>query len=226
MTTLEAPLYLKTKLPDSLGTIQLERYITDAHGNHVRRRTRCPVMTNESDPELACKLYEEFCDLCRDTRLDLSTGPLKFEFFRQCLSGAARAKWDVAVAAGGAATNADFETAIAAWFTHYFEATAVHDQKEYFLCATKAFSMSVRDTATHVDEIIHFMQFMPGAPAAGTPIFSDGKKKMLLYRLMRTNWKTNFDASSNDIMNANCTWDQLIACMSAQERSDNKCSGI
>ena len=47
MTTMEAPLSLKTKFPDVLETVQLERYVTDAAGNHVRRRTRCPVICNE-----------------------------------------------------------------------------------------------------------------------------------------------------------------------------------
>ena len=222
MTTMEAPLSLKTKLPDVLATVQLERYVTDAAGNHVRRRTRCPVICNENDAELACKLYEEFNDICQDTRLDLNTGALKFEFFRQCLAGAARAHWDVAAAAQGGTTLANFDGAVVAWFAQYFEPTALHDQKQYFIQATKAYSMSVKDTATRVDEIIRFMRFMPGAPAAGTEIFSDVEKKMLLYRLMRPSWKTNFDASGNNITDAGYTWNMLIAYMSAQERRENK----
>ena len=62
------------------------------------------------------------------------------------------------------------------------------------------------------------MRFMPGAPAAGTPIHSDVEKKMVLYRLMLPIWKTLFDSSGNEITNAACTWDMLITYMSAQER--------
>jgi hypothetical protein len=57
-------------------------------------------------------------------------------------------------------------------FTKYFEPTAFHDQKQYFLQATKAYSMSVKETATRVEEIIRFMQYMPGY-TAGTPVYSD-----------------------------------------------------
>jgi hypothetical protein len=62
--------------------VQLERYVT-VDGNNVRRRAQCPVITNEKDPELACKVYEEFSDICTDGRLHLNSGPLKFEFFHQ-----------------------------------------------------------------------------------------------------------------------------------------------
>ena len=222
MTTVDPPILLKSKLPDLLTTVQLERYVVDAAGNNVRRRVRCPVISNESDPELACKVFEEFSDISADSHLDLSTGDLKFEFFRQCLGGSSRAHWDVAVNNQVGTTDADFTLAIAEWFAHYFDPTAYHDQQQYFLQATKAFSMTVKETATRVEEIIRWMRFMPGAPAAGTPIYSAVDKKMTLYRLMRPNWRTNFDASGNAITEPTYTWDNLIAYMAAQERKDNR----
>ena len=220
----EGPLSLKTKLADLLTTAQLERYVNVA-GNQVRRRCRCPVIGNEQDPELACKVYEEFVDIATDHRLSLDTGPLKFEYFRQCLAGQARSAWDAAAAAQGGTTNANFQAAIVEWFTGHFDPTAYHDQKEYLLGATKAHSMTVKETATRVEEIIRFMRFMPGAPAAGAPVYSDVEKKMVLYRLMRNNWKTNFDASGNDITDAGYTWNNLVTYMTAQEKKENRNSG-
>ena len=119
-------------------------------------------------------------------------------------------------------TNNDFTSAVEQWFANYFEPTALHDQKQYFLQATKAFAMSVKETATRVEEIIRYMRYMPGAPAAGTPIYSPVEKKMTLYRLMRPRWRTAFDASGNDITSAECTWANLISYFSSQERSENR----
>ena len=77
-------------------------------------------------------------------------------------------------------TMASFEAAVVEWFANYFEPTAFHDQKQHFLQAAKAYSMSVKDAATQVEQIIRCMQCMPGAPAAGTPVYSDTEKKMVL----------------------------------------------
>ena len=218
MSSVEPPIQIKTKLPDILPTVQLERYVT-VGANHVRRCARCPLINNEVDPELACRVVEEFMDIATDTRLHLDDGPLKFEFFRQCLSGQARAHWDVAAAAQADNSNAAFDAALVVWFSNYFKPTAFHDQKQYFLQATKAFSMTVKETATRVDEIIRYMGYMPGAV---DPVYSAVEKKMVLYRLMRSNWKTNFDASGNVITDAGFTWNNLITYMAAQEKKENK----
>jgi hypothetical protein len=58
---------------------------------------------------------------------------------------------------------------------------------------------------------------MPGY-TAGAQVFSYTEKKMTLYRLMRPNWRTNFDASGNAITDAAYTWGNLISYFSAQER--------
>jgi hypothetical protein len=168
MATVDPPMTLKTNLPDRLYTVQLERYV-DVGGNQVCRRVHVPVITNKNDPEMACKVYEEFRDAAGDGRLHLDTGALKFEFFHQCLAGSTRSHWDAIVDTLPDNSNNSFDDGISQWFTRYFEPTAFHDQKQYFLQATKAYSMSVKETATRVEEIICFMQFMPGY-AAGTPV--------------------------------------------------------
>jgi hypothetical protein len=129
-------------------TVQLERYI-DVGGNQVRRRVHVPVITNENDPEMACKVYEEFRDAPGNGRHHLDTGVLKFEFFRQCLAGSSRSHWDAIVDALPDNSNNSFDAGIAEWFNKYFKTTAFHDQKQYFLQA-----MSVKETATHVEEIM------------------------------------------------------------------------
>jgi hypothetical protein len=102
------------------------------------------------------------------------------------LAGSARSRWDAIVDTLPDNSNNSFDDGIAEWFTKYFEPTAFHDQKQYFLQSTKAYSMLVKETATRMEEIIHSMQFMPGY-AAGTPVNTDTEKqKMTLYRLVAT----------------------------------------
>ena len=71
MSSVEAPIGLKTQLADLPTTVQLERYVQDTGGVQVRRRVRCPVINNENDPELACRIFEEFSDIAGDNRLHL-----------------------------------------------------------------------------------------------------------------------------------------------------------
>ena len=215
-----APISLKTNVLSSLETVSLERYVTVA-GNQVRRRARIPFMNDEIDPELACRVYDEFCDVASASRLSLNSGTLKFEFWRQCLQGQARRHWDSIVPDLAGTTNANFLEGIEEWFAKCMDPTAFQDQKEYFLKATKAHSMSVKETASRLKQICAYMCHMPGAPAVGTEIYSATELKMTLYRLMRQNWKSAFDASGNDITEDDYTWEMLVKCMTAQERREN-----
>ena len=213
------PIHLKTALQEPLESVQLERYVTVA-GNDIRRRARCPIITDEIDPEMACRVFHEFTDISGVSRLSLTTGPLKFEFWRQCLGGQARSHWDSIVPDLGGNTNNDFSDGIAIWFTKYMEPTAYHQQKQYFLNTSKAYSMSVKSTASRIKTIVTFMQYMPGSPDTVAEIYSATELKMCLYRLMRLDWKTSFDASGNDITEDAYSWERLVTYMSAQERKE------
>ena len=98
MMTVEQALVLKTSLlPEGeLPKAFLERYVP-VGGNNVRRRAQCPLITNETDAELACKVFEVFVDIATANCFNLNTGPLRFKCIWQCLAGQARAHWDVAV---------------------------------------------------------------------------------------------------------------------------------
>ena len=80
MSTVEPPLKLKSELPSELEQTQLERYVTVGPDN-VRRRACIPIIDGEVDPELALRIVMEFFDATIGTRLSLTTGALKFEYF-------------------------------------------------------------------------------------------------------------------------------------------------
>ena len=79
MTTVEPPLLLKTSLPakGDMPEAFLECCVP-VGGNNVSRRAMCPLITNKTNAELACKVYEEFTDIATANRFDLNDGPLHF----------------------------------------------------------------------------------------------------------------------------------------------------
>ena len=85
-------------------------------------------MEDEVIPELALYLYMEFKDAAREDMLDLDTGVLKYEHFRQLLRGAARTHWDAAIPDEREPSDANFDDSIEEWLDQYMEPTAYHVQ--------------------------------------------------------------------------------------------------
>ena len=89
---------------------------------HCRAKMMC--ISDKINPELPCKVYDEFRGVCSANRLSLTTGPLKFEYFRQCLSGNTLMHWDaILTISGGTNTNNDFMACITSWFEKYMGST-------------------------------------------------------------------------------------------------------
>ena len=63
-------------------------------GNNEKRKYNVPFASSQ-DVETLCRCVLKFDDVSAIPRLSLTTGPLKFSYFRQCLGGTIRDKWDV-----------------------------------------------------------------------------------------------------------------------------------
>ena len=72
----------------------LSRYVTIDGTTKEKRKYNIPLVSSP-DVETLCRCVLEFDDVSAVPRLSLTMGPLKFSFFRQCLSGTIRDKWDV-----------------------------------------------------------------------------------------------------------------------------------
>ena len=60
----------------------------------VREKRKMEVpMADKPNAELILRTVEEFHDVASAGRLNLSTGPLKFAKFRECLGGSIRDQW-------------------------------------------------------------------------------------------------------------------------------------
>ena len=221
MSRTEPPIKLKTTLPSTIPTVTISRYVADNAGHNVKRMATLPRMGDEMEAELALRCCDEYKAAMAVSRLNLSNGSLKFEFFPQLLSGQARRHWDAAAGPYAAnQTNNTFQTAMEEWLANYMEDTAYMDQKEYFVNATKAFSMTVKETASRIKQIVAYVTMMPGYPGGAVDVYTENELKMVFYRVMRPNWKVKFDASGNDITDAGYTWENLVRWMGAQERAE------
>ena len=73
--------------------VSLLRYINLGDGTKEKRKYNVPLV-NTQDVETLCQCILEFEDVLAPPRLSLTTGPLKFSFFRQCLGGTICDQWD------------------------------------------------------------------------------------------------------------------------------------
>ena len=198
--------------------VQLERYVT-VGGNDVRRRAKAPTIADEALPELALYVYQEFMDIAGQSRLSLTTGVTRFEFFRQVLMGTARSHWDAATAEV-AGTNLDhFDEAVDIWLSKYMEPTAYHDQKLYLSTASKPYQMNCKQLYSRLVKIKTLMPFMPGAPDVDQ-VLPNMEFKMCYFQLMPGKWRSSFDAAGHNITLDTYTIDNLVAYMAAQERQE------
>ena len=84
------PFTLKTDLPCPLPMKTLDRTRDDGHGNNVKFKAEVIRFGDEVSPEMALKTLRTFnVEAVPNTCLNLSTGPLLFEYFPKCLYGIA-----------------------------------------------------------------------------------------------------------------------------------------
>ena len=81
--------------------------------NTEKRKYNVPIVST-SDVETLCRNILEFQDVSAGPRLSLTTGPLKFTYYRQTLRGTKRDKWDT-IANIQPQTLAGFQAAIDAF---------------------------------------------------------------------------------------------------------------
>ena len=87
--------------------VSLMHSVNIGDGNNEKRKYSVPYASFQ-DVETLCRCVLEFDDVSAVPRLSLTTGPLKFSFFRQCLGGTIHDKW-VVLANGCNETVANFQ---------------------------------------------------------------------------------------------------------------------
>ena len=219
------PVLLQTQIPSDIQQVDMERFVPQPHGDKpIRKKKKLPSMEDEAIPELALYVFMEFQDAAREDMLDLDTGALKYEHFRQLLRGTARMHWDAAIPNEPNPSDADFDESVEEWLNQYMEPTAYLVQRQYLNTCVKPYSMTCKTLASRLLKIKALMVYMPGSPSEKR-ILPEVELKMVYFQLMRRDWQTKFDAADNTITDPDYSFNRLVNYMATQERCEREARG-
>ena len=91
--------------------------------------------------ETICRCILEFTDVAAVGCLNLTTGPLHYSYFHQCLEDGIRDHWDI-IAAGNTQTVIGFQASLEAFLPYFLCPTDYADQVNYLNNAPKPFKLT------------------------------------------------------------------------------------
>ena len=172
---------------------------------------------NTQDVETLCHCILEFEDVSAPPHLSLTTGPLKFSFFRQCLGGTIHNQWDTLVD-GLNETMANFTNVRNNLIAGLVRPTDLVDQCHYLETSKKPYWLNCASLAARIETINKMMSLFPGA--TGNPLLQPVDVKNLFYQRMPAEWQRAFLNSGQVIMNNNYTLLALQRFMTLQEEQN------
>ena len=196
--------------------VSLSRYVNLGDGTKEKRKYNVPLVTTQ-DVETLCRCILEFEDVSAPPRLSLTTGPLKFSFFRQCLGGTIRDQWDTLID-GLNETIANFTVARNNLIAELVRPTDLADQRHYLETSKKPYRLTCAALAARIETINKMMSLFPGA--AGNPPMQPVDIKNLYYQMMPGEWQRAFLNSGQVITDNNYTILSLQRFMTLQEEQN------
>ena len=182
-------------------------------GNTENRKYNVPLVLTQ-DAKTLCRCILEFIDVSAVQRLSLTTGPLHFTFFRQCLTGTMRDSMDIVAAAPPQTVNGH-QAALMAFIAEVIRATDLADQSHYLETSKKPYKMNCATLAARLSMINKMMSLFPGSNGQ-MPLQAVDVKK-LYYQMMPVHWQRAFLNTGQVITNPNYTLLDLQWFMTLQE---------
>jgi hypothetical protein len=184
----------------------------------VREKRKMEVpMADKPNAELILRTVEEFHDVASAGRLNLSTGPLKFAKFRECLGGSIRDQWDVVKVLQATETNDTFKAAVNAFLLKYLRESDLMKQRLYMDTTPKPFRLSVQELAARYQFLNNLMKWFP--TANDVKPYDDDALKFLLHTAMLQDWKDNFGRSN---LGFQSSYEDIVNYFSEQEQIHNR----
>ena len=156
------------------------RSINIGHGNNEKRKYSVPYASSQ-DVETLCRCVLDFDDVSAVPRLSLTTGPLKFSYFRQCVGGTICDKWDV-LADGHNETIANFQLVRNELMAELVRPTDLADQRHYLETSKMPYKLNCAALSAQLETINTMMSLFPGA--GGNPPMQAVDIKNLYYQMM------------------------------------------
>ena len=196
--------------------VSLMRSVNIGDGNNEKRKYSVPYASSQ-DVETLCCCVLEFDDVSAVPRLSLTTGPLKFSYFRQCLGGTIHDKWDV-LADGRNETVANFELVRNELIAELVHPTDLADQRNYLETSKKPYKLNCTALSVRLETINKMMSLLPGA--GGNPPMQAVDIKNLYYQMMPSEWQRAFLNSGQFIIDRTYTLLSLHRFMTLQEEQN------
>ena len=168
--------------------VSLVRSVNIGDGNNEKRKYSVPFASSQ-DVETLCRCVLEFDDVAAVPRLSLTTGPLKFSYFRQCLGGTIRDKWDI-LADGLNEMVANFLLVRNELIAELVRPTDLADQSHYLETSKKPYKLNFAALSARLETINKMMSLFPGA--GGNPPMQPVDIKNLYYQMMPSEWQRAF----------------------------------
>ena len=172
---------------------------------------------SSQDVETLCRCVLEFDSVSAIPRLSLTTGPLKFSYFRQCLGGTIRDKWDV-LADGHNETVANFLLVPNELIAALVCPTDLADQRHYSETSKKPYKLNCAALSARLETINKMMSLFPGA--GGNPPMQAVDVKNLYYQMMPSERQRVFLNSGQVITDPTYTLLSLQRFMTLQEEQN------
>ena len=196
--------------------VSLVRSVNTGDGNNEKRKYSVPFASSQ-DVETLCRCVLEFDDVAAVPRLSLTTGPLKFSYFRQCLGGTIHDKWDV-LADGRNEMVANFLLIRNELIAELVRPTDLADQRHYLETSKKPYKLNCAALSARLETINKMMSLFPGA--GGNPPMQPVDIKNLYYQMMPSEWQRAFLNSGQVITDPTYTLLSLQRFMTLQEEQN------
>ena len=166
-------------------TASLMRSVNIGDGNNTKREYSVPYASSQ-DVETLCRCVLEFDDISAIPHLSLTTGPLKFSYFRQCLRGTIHDKWDV-LADRCNKTVANFQLVRNELIAELIRPTDLTDQRHYLETCKKPPKLNCATLSARLETINKMMSLVPGS--GSNPPMQAMDIKNLYYQMMLSEWQ-------------------------------------
>ena len=212
----DIPILIKPRVDLTQATkVTLENKVNDA-----MKKAEIYQLRDMDDVELTLAVIEEFRDICAQGRLDLSTGPIKYEKFRECLTGTARSDWD-SVKDEFPHDNDGFAYAVDAFIRLMIDENDFEKQKAYMhkeKLMKKPYSMTVSTYRTRLKTMWRLMTWFPGAPEGNAEVFDEKTKKHQFNSGMPVYWQKALSDSGQTA--TLMTWPSLVGYYKMQKQTE------
>ncbi len=212
---------------DDYPTTKLRHNWQDNQNQWLSRQHYFLSLNSSADPEAILQVVHYYTSHIGPEALALQNPIEMYTFFKYCLQGDLRLEWSSISEArpDNQKTEDTFHEDLREWLTNFFDDTAFEDQREYLISFKKPYKTTCLALIGRLKVVNELSRYLPGSPVVnqrGSKLFADDTAlKRAFFRMMPTDWQTQFAVSGFVIDDANYSLKRLVRFFSMHERLAN-----